>query len=80
MIVRSGSWVKSLHESKASHSVSVPVFLSLFLFFKMTSISWLGFPGGSVVKNMPADAGDAGDASSVPGLGMSLRGGNSKPR
>ena len=79
MIVRPGSWVKSLHESKASHSVSV-LFLSLFLFFKMTSISWLGFPGGSVVKNMPADAGDAGDASSVPGLGMSLRGGNSKPR
>ena len=33
-----------------------------------------------MVKNMPADAGDAGDASSVPGLGMSLRGGNSKPR
>ena len=76
-MVRPGSWVKSLHESKASHPVSVPVSLSLFLFFfKMTSISWLGFPGGSVVKNMPANAGDAG---SVPGLGMSLGGGNGKP-
>ena len=28
-----------------------------------------GFPGGSVVKNPPADAGDAGDADSIPGLG-----------
>ena len=35
-----------------------------------------GFPGGSVVKNPPANAGDMG---SVPGLGRSPRGGNSKP-
>ena len=28
-----------------------------------------GFPGGSVVKNLPANAGDAGDASSIPGSG-----------
>ena len=27
-----------------------------------------GFPGGSVVKNPPANAGDAGDAGSVSGL------------
>ena len=26
----------------------------------------MGFPGGSVVKNLPADARDAGDAVSVP--------------
>ena len=25
------------------------------------------FPSGSVVKNLPASAGDAGDASSIPG-------------
>ena len=29
----------------------------------------LGFPGGSLVKNPPADAGDAGDVGSIPGLG-----------
>ena len=29
----------------------------------------LGFPGGSVVKNLPANAGDAKDASSIPGPG-----------
>ena len=27
------------------------------------------FPGGSVVKNLPANAGDARDVSSIPGLG-----------
>ena len=32
-----------------------------------------GFPGGSVVKNLPADAGDVG---SIPELGISPGGGN----
>ena len=35
---------------------------------------WL--PGGSVVKNLPANAGDAG---SIPGSGRSPGGGNGKP-
>ena len=35
-----------------------------------------GFPGGSLVKNPPANAGDAG---SIPGLGSSLREGNGNP-
>ena len=30
-----------------------------------------GFPGGSVVKNLPANTGDAGDTSSTPGWGRS---------
>ena len=30
-----------------------------------------GFPGGSVVKNAPANAGDARDAGSIPGSGRS---------
>jgi len=38
--------------------------------------SW-GFPGGSVVKNPPANAGDTGDAGLIPGLGRSLGVGNS---
>ena len=32
----------------------------------------MGFPGGSVVKNLPANAGDTGDAGSIPGSGRSL--------
>ena len=34
------------------------------------------FPAGSVVKNLPAKAGDTGDAGSIPGLGGSPGGGN----
>ena len=29
----------------------------------------LGFPGGTVVKNLHVNAGDAGDMSSIPGSG-----------
>ena len=36
----------------------------------------MGFPGGTVVKNLPANAGDIGDAGLIPGLGRSLGGGN----
>ena len=39
----------------------------------------LGFPGGAVVKNPPANAGDARDADSIPGSGRSPGGGNSNP-
>ena len=35
-----------------------------------------GSLGGSVVKNLPANAGDAGDMGSVPGLERSPGGGN----
>ena len=33
----------------------------------------MGFPGGSVVKNPPGNAGDAGDMSSILGWGRSWR-------
>ena len=36
----------------------------------------MGFPGGSVVKNLPANAGDVG---SIPGLGRSPGEGNGNP-
>ena len=35
-----------------------------------------GFPVSSVVKNMPASAGDSGDAVWIPGSGRSPGGGN----
>ena len=38
-----------------------------------------GFPGGTVVKNLPASAGDVGDAGSVPGSGRSPGRGNGNP-
>ena len=35
-----------------------------------------GFPGGTVVKNLPANAGDVG---LIPGTGISLGGGHGNP-
>ena len=40
---------------------------------------FLCFPGGTVIKNVPANAGDTGDAGSAPELGISPRGGNGNP-
>ena len=34
-----------------------------------------GFPGGAVVKNLPANAGDTRDRGSIPGSGRSPGGG-----
>ena len=36
----------------------------------------MGFPGGSVVKNLPANAGDTGDVGLIPGSGRSPGVGN----
>ena len=38
-----------------------------------------GFPSGSVIKNPPVHAGDAGDLDSISGLGRSPGGGNGNP-
>ena len=42
-------------------------------------MSYLGFPGGTVVKNPPANAGDTGDMGSIPGSGRSPGIGNGNP-
>ena len=42
---------------------------------RLASVGW-DFPGGSVVKNLPANAGDAG---STPGSCRDLGGGNGNP-
>ena len=39
----------------------------------------MGFPGGSVVKNPPANAGDEEDVGSIPGSGRCPGGGNGNP-
>ena len=44
-----------------------------------TSTMYQRFPGGLVVKNSPANAGDTGDVDSVPGLGGSPGAGNGSP-
>ena len=39
----------------------------------------MGFPGWLSGKELPAEAGDAGDVGSIPGLGRSARGGHGSP-
>ena len=43
------------------------------------SVLFKGFPGSSVEKNLPANAEDARDVGSVPGLGRSPGDGNGNP-
>ena len=40
---------------------------------------YMDFPGGSVVKYLPANAGDTGDAGLIPGVGGSPGEGNGNP-
>ena len=40
---------------------------------------YLGFPGNSVIKHLPASVGDAGDMGLIPGSGISPGGGNGNP-
>ena len=47
--------------------------------FLMCLVLHWDFPGGSVVKNLPANAGDIRDAGLIPGLGRSPEGGHDNP-
>ena len=39
----------------------------------------MGFPGSTVIKNPPANAGDTGDVGLIPGLGRCPGEGNGNP-
>ena len=56
----------------ASHLVLIPQYLPL-------STHFTGFPGGTVIKNLPAHAGDIRDAGLIPGSGRSPEEGNGNP-
>ena len=43
------------------------------------SCVWQGFPGGMVVKNLPAHAGDTREAGSIPQSGIFPGGRNGNP-
>ena len=51
----------------------------LYSFFTIHSEQLLAKSGGSVVKNLPTNAADAGDVSLILGLGSSPWGGNDNP-
>ena len=50
-----------------------------FLGLNLSSATYWGFPGSTKVKNPPANAGNAGDAALIPGLGRFPRVGNGNP-
>ena len=52
---------------------------SIWLTDAWQNTSTRGFPGGSLVKNLPADAGDAGNEGLIPGSGRSPGGGHGNP-
>ena len=57
-------------------SLMLDVSLSSMTFIMLRYVPLVGFPDGSVVKNSPANAGDAGDMGLIPGLGRSPGVGN----
>ena len=67
-----------VHSTPAQAIIQFIPLLALWLIQgeNMTTVANVqGFPSGSVVKNPPANAGEAGDADSIPGLGRCPGGG-----
>ena len=77
---RAKSWIP--HSARAcarAESVSqLSGYWGIYLGGKYTHLMQ-GFPGGAMVKNLLANAGDAGDKGSIPGLGSSPGGGHGNP-
>ena len=64
------SYLPSLKERRKLHCFLHPLCrIILWWAFSSQLVPKAGFPSGSVVKNLPADAGDTGDAGLIPGLG-----------
>ena len=55
------------------------LFLHQYNMYNVGTIVHVGFSGGSVVKNPPANAGDTRDVGSIPELGRSPGGGQGNP-
>ena len=73
-------WVRFLNKSNSNFTFKKRENHDTLVIWKvMWWHCWRSFPGGAVVKNLPADAGDASDMGSIPGLGRSHGGGNGTP-
>ena len=69
----------SVHGSTYKFSASSKPSYSLNLRISTTPALLWNFSGDLVVKNLPANAGDAGDMGSIPGSGRFPGGGNGDP-
>ena len=73
--------VLELHHQK-SVTFNRNIFVHYFVFSESQSMKLygsLGFPGSTVVKNLPASSGDTGEADSIPGSRRSPEEGNGNP-
>ena len=52
---------------------------SFFSWFKAVVLEGMGFLGGAVVKNLPANTGDTGDMCLIPGSGRAPSGESGNP-
>ena len=59
-------------------ALNLSVFWEIYVYI-YTCMHSMAFPGGSEVKNPPANAGDSGDLGSIPGLGRSSGEGHGNP-
>ena len=55
------------------------LYKGLSVIYLVSSMEQIGLPGGTVVENLPANAGDTGYVCSIPRSGRSLGVGTSKP-
>ena len=79
-IVMSGYYLRYLHTREVFPKKHVAAQLRSALFKRSVDIHLLrGFPGGSGVKNLPANAGDSREEGSIAGWGRSPGGGNGNP-
>ena len=53
--------------------------MNLCVYIVMDILVIWSFPGGSVLKNPPANAGDTRDSGLIPGSGRSCGGGSGNP-
>ena len=51
-------WKKVFHANENQKKAGIAILISDKIDFKIKTVS--GFPGGAVVKNLPANAGDTG--------------------
>jgi len=61
--------VSAIRQSEAG----IHIYIYIYIFFSK------GFLGGTVVKNLPAHAGDSADSVLIPGSGRSSGVGNGNP-
>ena len=85
--VDGGAWWAAVHGVTQSWTQLKRLSITLYLVTQIiyvavisnSSKQSLGFPSGSMVKNLPASAEDTGDMGSIPGLGRSPGEGNGNP-